>query len=98
MSKITVITSTLLLTFSMSAVAGGGNNWEKRAEKIQTVHVQHGSPTASEMNHTAVQHKRWLFDGANNSMLDADTGKPYPSHRHTDHMASDHKRMSVGSN
>ena len=83
----------------MSAFAGGGNQWERKVLKVSSPHLHHGTPTASEMNHTAVQHKRWLFDDANNSPLNEDVSHtPTATHVHMNHMGSDHKRMSVGSN
>ena len=99
MKIITAITTTLILTFSMGALAEGGNLWEKKVEKIQTVHLQHGDPRAVDMNHTAAEHKRWIFDDAKNSNLDSDVSHaPHAMPAHSDHMASDHKRMDVGSN
>ncbi|UZE94488.1 hypothetical protein [Alkalimarinus alittae] len=99
MSKLTAITSTLVLTFSMSSFADGGNQWEERVLKVSSPHLHHGAPAASEMNHTAVQHKRWLFDDADNSPLNDDASHPPVAiQAHMNHMGSDHKRMSVGSN
>ena len=98
MSKFTVITTTLLLTFSVGALAEGGSLWEKKIEKVQSVNLQHGDPRAVDMNHTAVEHKRWLFDDASNSNLDSDVSHaPHAMPAHSDHMASDHKRINVGS-
>ncbi|MFD2231810.1 hypothetical protein [Alkalimarinus sediminis] len=99
MKTITAITATFLLTVSIGALAEGGNLWEKKLEKIQTVHLQHGDPRASDMDHTAAEHKRWLFDDANNSKLNADVShSPHAMPSHSEHMAADHKRTNVGSN
>lgn len=99
MFKFTAITSILILTLSMSAFADGGKQWEEKVLQVSTPHLHHGAPTAKEMNHTAVQHKRWLFDDANNSPIDDDVSHPPAALcTHMGHMASDHKRMSVGSN
>jgi len=99
MNKFISLTSALLITASMGVAADGGKRWEQLAENNSVQHLHTGTPPASKMNHTAVQHKRWLFDDANNSELDANVSQHMHSKpKHKEHMGSDHKLEKFGSN
>lgn len=99
MNKLLSLSTALLITASMSAAAGGGNKWEQMTELNAVQHLHTGTPSASKMEHTATQHKRWLFDNANNSELDANVSQhTHSKPKHMEHMASDHKRETFGSN
>lgn len=93
-----IITGTLI---SAQAMADGGYQWEQTQEAIGTIqHLHLHAPTAAGMDHTAVEHKRWMVDDAYNTELKSDQ----PIHRghekakHTEHMGSDHKRYMFGPN
>ncbi|WP_250657167.1 hypothetical protein [Alkalimarinus coralli] len=99
MNKFISFTTALLITTSMSVAADGGKRWEQMVERNSVPHLHTGTPSASKMEHTAAQHKRWLFDDAKNSELDANVSEHKHSvPKHVNHMASDHKFEMVGGN
>ncbi|WLQ16119.1 hypothetical protein O5O45_09350 [Hahella aquimaris] len=60
----TLMASSFTLTANAAENEGGGYLWEKKAEQKEQAAAKSGYSTASQMGHTAVQHKRWLFDDA----------------------------------
>jgi hypothetical protein len=99
MKYFTAITAIFFLSLSIGAQAEGGNYWEKKLEKIESANQKHDNPSGPHMDHSAVEHKRWQFDGADNNQIEADVNQP--SHtlpKHSDHMAVDHKRAEFGGN
>jgi len=99
MNKFISLSTVLLITASMSVAADGGKRWEQIVENNSVQHLHTGTPPASEMKHTAVEHKRWLFNDANNSKLDSSVSQHMHSKpKHMEHMGSDHKLEKFGSN
>ncbi len=87
--------------FSASAIAGeGGKLWEKKAElqeSIINMHL-HEATAAGMMDHTAVEHKRWLVDDVTAGYIkQKQMHKAHSTAPHKDHMAVDHKRALFGS-
>lgn len=89
-----------LITIPMISFAADSKLWERNMEKRQ---AEKAPPelvegAASKMNHTAVEHKRYIL-GENNS---GPRYTPPPSNDysdpkfHTDHMGVDHKRNMLG--
>ena len=97
MKKLTVIFASILISLPMVAAAEGGYQWEQLQNAKET-HVQHlGNSDALKMGHTAVEHKRWLFDDS--LPQPADNKKPQTTVRtgeHANHTAAEHKQVTVG--
>ncbi len=86
----------------MTTVAAGGNGgrlWEQMVEKNSVQHLHTGTPSSSQMDHTAAQHKKWMFDDIKNSEADANVSEhKHSTPKHMDHMGADHKFEMVGGN
>ncbi|OZG69776.1 hypothetical protein BTA51_29580 [Hahella sp. CCB-MM4] len=100
-----LVFGTLLITLTGAAMAQeGGYLWEikqqqKTAKSQNSVSVIHQS-NAQDMGHTAVQHKRYVFDDEPNTSVQQNSMNAIPAQsasEHDDHFASDHKRKEVGS-
>jgi hypothetical protein len=100
-----IIMTTSLLIFSTSLFAEGGNQWEKILNERHEI----GSPPiithAKDMGMTAVEHKRYHFDG-NDVVRFMNENPTAAGHSETDHReyhtdrparASDYKREIFGS-
>ncbi|ABC30354.1 hypothetical protein HCH_03614 [Hahella chejuensis KCTC 2396] len=69
-TKAMILATLMATSYAMTTNAseqGGGYLWEKKAEQKEQSAAKSGDSTASQMGHTAVQHKRWLFDDAPSS-------------------------------
>ena len=97
MKKLTVIMASIVISLPMIASAEGGYQWEKWQNE-KAIPVQHlDNSDASKMGHTAVEHKRWLFDDS--LPQPADNKKPQTTIRtgeHANHTAAEHKQVTVG--
>lgn len=91
-----------LISLPMISFAASGKLWERNMEKREAEKAppEFVESAASKMNHTAVQHKRYIL-GENYSgpRYTAPTSNDYnPQMVHTDHMGVDHKRKMLGEN
>ncbi len=96
---------TLVIAMSGTAMAQeGGYLWENKPQQkiensVDAFPVTNRS-NAPKIGHTAVQHKRYLFDDEPNSLVLQESMNSTPRHGnpdHNEHFASDHKRNEVGS-
>tara|TARA_R110001592_G_scaffold23571_1_gene92342 strand:+ start:1533 stop:1847 length:315 start_codon:yes stop_codon:yes gene_type:complete len=84
-----------LISIPMISFAASSNLWERNMEKklAKLAPPELVEGPASKMNHTAVEHKRYLlgenYPGQKNKLAFT---KNSPVVVHTDHMAVDHKR------
>ena len=101
MKKLTVIITSILISLPIVASAKGGYQWEKR-QNAKEISVQHlGNSDASRMGHTAVQHKRWVFDDRLTKQQELEHQPLKTSIRtgeHANHTAAQHKYEVFGSN
>ncbi|AZZ92285.1 hypothetical protein EUZ85_16740 [Hahella sp. KA22] len=66
-TKAMILATLMATSYAMTASAseeGGGYLWEKKAEQKTHSTAKSGSSAANQMGHTAVQHKRFIFDDA----------------------------------
>jgi len=90
----TIILALPLATFSLTSLADGGYLADQKANQQHTVLKE---SVAKNMGHTASQHKRFMTDVQGGPLSYTKLGNARSHVKpHTDHMAIDHKRDSVG--
>jgi len=89
----TIILSLPLATYSLTSFAEGGYVWEQKAKQKHTVLKE---SVAKKMGHTASEHKYFMTE-AQGPVKHTQQGKTHSYVKpHSNHMAVDHKRESVG--
>ncbi|MCP5162321.1 MAG: hypothetical protein H6999_01235 [Hahellaceae bacterium] len=95
-----MITGFLFVMASGSTLADGGNYWEQHPPMHQNPLTLRTMPNASEMGHTAAQHKRWQLENINDAKLSS-RHMPWATSEHhtkTAHSAYEYQRLQFGSN
>jgi len=95
MKSIKTIIAAIIISLPLTAFAEGGYLWEKNSlQKPVTLKTS----VAKKMGHTAAEHNFMMTESpkpSDNNQLENTHGH---TAMHTDHMASDHKRLMTGSN
>ena len=89
-----------LISLPMISFAASGKLWERNMEKREAEKAppEFVESAASKMNHTAVQHKRYILGENYPGITYNNQSSTKYNHMkfHTDHMGVDHKRDMLG--